>query len=400
MLPLVFGWFAILGTLFFTIAPVSPTMSGPSIDNDAFFRDLPPLPAGWDWKRCKAVQQAEWDALPDGDKSLISAYRTARDAEWRSIRSADEAARYRKFHLDLRRIGYLGRIGLTDSMTVAEAEVVAAAAPPPAPEDDYLTPEELAVVDHFGLPREQVGTPLFEIAEVMHRQECDYWGFMLFRVWGYGSATEEFRWEEWLRRSGAMVSERLGRMAIDGIMSTGLDQDDEDFEARFTEMYEPAMRGGILSRWRIEGMMHEDMSGMGPQDVRDLFREVLKMDEEEEKSLPNRVLCLMVDEGVVSSLLDEGRRPYIIGVLSDIDEEGAGDNSEALHFKIALESVVDLWRQIQVQSVYVLLPPKGKIYISPGVFEDDDSVSGSFLAKWWSFFSSNVEVSHDLGLLF
>jgi hypothetical protein len=123
------------------------------------------------------------------------------------------------------------------------------------------------------------------------------------------------------------------------------------------------------------------MSGMGPQDVRCIFREMLKLDDEEDESLPNRVtvgvdpgLCLMVDEGVVSSLLDEreGRRPYIIGVLSDIDEEEVTDEAEAVHFKIALESVVDLWCQIQVQDFKTLVPPKGKIYISPGVFEDDN----------------------------
>jgi hypothetical protein len=95
----------------------------------------------------------------------------------------------------------------------------------------------------------------------------------------------------------------------------------------------------------------------------------------------------MVDEGVVSSLLDqrEGKRPYIIGVLSDLDLDDDSDEDyddddeipedpEVVQFKIALDSVVDLWRQIQVQDVkdMELVSPEGKIYVSPGVFEDDD----------------------------
>ncbi len=198
----------------------------------------------------------------------------------------------------------------------------------------------------------------------MHRQECEYWGFMTFRVWGYGSAAGRLaRWDEFWRRWGRMMNDQLGRLVMDGINSTGLQAGDERFEARFKEMYEAAMAGG-----------------MGPQEARAVFREMLKLDEEEDESMPNRVpvgvdarLCLMVDEGVVSSLLDEreGSRPYIIGVLSDIDDEEITDEAEAVHFKLSLESVVDLWRQIQVQYVNALVPPEGKIYISPGVFEDD-----------------------------
>jgi hypothetical protein len=354
--------------------PRFPTMSGPSIDNDAFFQDIPPLPAGWDWKRCKSMQPAEWNALPDAQQSLIRAYQNARLDEWHNIRGADEAAAYRLFELDLRRMGFLARM----------AEITAEGAAPAAAggeHGDYLTPDELAVIERFGLPREQVGTPLFEIAEVMHRRNCEYWGFMTFRMWGYGSAAEQVRWDEFLRRWREMVNDRMGRLVMEGIKSTGLQEEDEDFEARFKEMYERAISGGILPRWQLLVAQHETLSGLGPQDVRADFREMLKLDEEEDESIPNRVpvgvdagLCLMVDEGVVSSLLDEreGRRPYIIGVLSDIDDEEIPDDAEALHFKIALESVVDLWRQIQVQCVNVLLPPEGKIYISPGVFEDDD----------------------------
>jgi hypothetical protein len=122
----------------------------------------------------------------------------------------------------------------------------------------------------------------------------------------------------------------------------------------------------------IEGSDFEDKHGQ--------WHEMLKLDEEEDESLPNRVpvgvdpsLCLMEDEGVVSSQLDEreGRRPYIIGSLSDIDEAEIPDKAEAVHFKIALEFIVNLWRQIQVQNFYDLMPPDGKIYISPGTFEDD-----------------------------
>lgn len=253
-----------------------------------------------------------------------------------------------------------------------------------APAAEDLTLDERAVVERFGLPIEQVGTPLFEIAEVMYRSKSEYWGFMVFRTCGYGSAAGQARWDEFWRRWVNMVNDRLGRLVMDGIYSTGLREDDEGFEARFQEMYGAAMAGGILPRFRLEVNDHEAMSGWGPQEVRGVFREMLKMDEEEEgdDSKPNRVpvgvdwdLCLMVDEGVVSSLLDEreGRRPYIIGVLSDINDKEIGNGIEALHFKIALESVVDLWRQVQVQHPNDLMQgSEGKIYISPGVFEDDD----------------------------
>jgi hypothetical protein len=202
-----------------------------------------------------------------------------------------------------------------------------------------------------------------------------------FRVWGYGSAAGQARWDEFVERFGKMINDRLARLAVDGIKSTGLRDEDEGFKARFKEMWEAAMTSGILPLFQLVVKDHEAMSGMGLQDVRGVFREMLKLDEEEDESMPNRVplgvdagLCLMADEGVVSSLLDErdGRRPYIIGVLSDIDDEEITDAHEAVHFKIALESVVDLWRQIQVQALITLVPPEGKIYISPGVFEDDD----------------------------
>lgn len=72
------------------VTPPRPTMSGPSIDNDAFFQDLPPLPEGWDWKRCASVQPAEWRAVPEAHQSLIRAHRHARLAQWRAICGADD----------------------------------------------------------------------------------------------------------------------------------------------------------------------------------------------------------------------------------------------------------------------------------------------------------------------
>ncbi|RYP35220.1 hypothetical protein DL767_003886 [Monosporascus sp. MG133] len=177
----------------------------------------------------------------------------------------------------------------------------------------YLTPDELVIVERFGMPREQVGTPLFEIAE--------------------GQQAEATRWDEFWRRWGKMMNDRLGRLVMDGIWSTGLvlQDGDEGAEARFRDMYEAATAGGILARWR------------------GVFREMLKLDEDDDESMPNRVpvgvdagLCLMVDGDVVSSLLDEGRRPYIIGVLSDIDDDEITDEAEAVQFKIPLEFVMDL----------------------------------------------------------
>ncbi|RKU45107.1 hypothetical protein DL546_002274 [Coniochaeta pulveracea] len=273
----------------------------------------------------------------------------------------------------------LKRAGLMPSPPgTTDAERAAAAARDES--NDYLTPHELAVVERFNLPREQVGTPLFEIAEVMYRQKCEYWGFITFQTYGYGSGLEKARWDEFWKRWGKMMNNRLGRLVMDGIKNAGVGGEEE---ARFAQMYEVAMASGILPLWHLKVIEHEGMDGMSPHEVRLMFREILKGDEEEvgDDSKPNRVpvgvdagLCLMVDEGVVNSLLDEreGKRPYIIGVLSDIDDDEVPDEVEAVHFKIALESVVDLWRQISVQHVNVLIPPEGKIYISPGVFDDDD----------------------------
>ncbi|RYP53984.1 hypothetical protein DL768_001134 [Monosporascus sp. mg162] len=320
-------------------------MSKPSIDNDDFFQDIPPLPASWGWKRCKSVQDAELNALPETQQSLIHPYRAACLARWRDIRGAGDAATYRRFQMDLRR----GRLIPSNPRTTSTAE-----APPVAAGggeqhgNHHLTPDELAIVERFGMPREQVGTPLFEIAEVIYRQQCEYWGFMAFRVWVYGSGAgaagqgqqaEATRWDEFWRRWGKMMNDRLGRLVMDGIWSTGLvlQDGDEGAEARFRDMYEAAMAGGILARWRLVLKEYEAMSGMGPQDVRGVFREMLKLDEEDDESMPNRVpvgvdagLCLMVDGDVVSSLLDEGRRPYIIRVLSDIDDDEITDEAEAV----------------------------------------------------------------------
>ncbi|KAH8912107.1 hypothetical protein BR93DRAFT_922056 [Coniochaeta sp. PMI_546] len=370
-------------------------MSGPSIDNDDFFWDLPPLPPGWDWKRCKSVPQAEWDALPAAQQSLITAYMNARRADWLVMRGADETAASRLSQLNLRRLGLIpSKPGTVPAFPPAPAPAPAPAAAAAgaggggggAEADDYLTPEEVAVVEHFGLPREQVGTPLFEIAEVMHRKGCEWWGFMAFRVCGYASADGQARRDEFWRRWSKIMNDRLRRLVIDGIANaepTGFrpgDDDDGGFdEGRFKEKFEAAMAGGILPRWRLMLDEHELLNGMGPQDIRGIFRKMLKLDDEEDESIPNRVpvgveagLCLMVDDGVIDSLLDEreGRRPYIIGVLSDIDDDEIPDEAEAVHFKIALDSVVDLWRQVQVQTVNVLIPPEGKIYVSPSVFED------------------------------
>ncbi|KAK3936551.1 hypothetical protein QBC46DRAFT_394850 [Diplogelasinospora grovesii] len=353
-------------------------MSGPSIDNDAMFHDLPPLPAGWDWKRYKSLQPDEWDTVPDAEKSLIRAYEEARNAEWRDICGADEAARYRRFQIAMRSLRPAGHVPSTTAEEKSPLDIA------PAAED--LTLYERAVVERFGIPIEQVGTPLFEIAEVMYRSKLEYWGFMVFRTCGYGSAAGQARWDEFWRRWVKMVNDRLGRLVMDGIYSTGLQEDDEGFETRFQEMYNAAMAGGILPRFRLQVNDYEAMSGWGPQEVRGIFREMLKEMEEQEEdgddSQPKRVpvgvdwdLCLMVDEGAMSSLLDEreGRRPYIIGVLSDINDKEIGDDIEAEHFKIALESVVDLWRQVQVQHPNDLIQgSEGKIYISPNVFEDDD----------------------------
>lgn len=351
------------------------TMSGPSIDNDAMFVDLRPLPDGWDWKRYKSLQPGEWDAVPDAQKSLIQAHTEARNADWRNMCGADQAARHRRWSLAMRSLRPHGHIPST-SETAEEKSPLDIT---PAAED--LTPDERAVMERFGLPLEQVGTPLFEIAEVMYRSKSEYWGFVAFRMCGYGSAAGQARWDEFWRRWGRMVNDRIGSLVVDGILSTGLQEYDEGFEARFQEMHDAAIAGGIPPLFRLEVSDHEGMSGWGPQEARGMFRDMMKLDEEEDESIPNRVpvgvddeLCLMVDEGVVSSLLDEreGRRPYVIGVLSDINDEEIPDEVEAVHFKIALESVVDLWRQIQVQHISTLVPPEGKIYISPGVFEDDD----------------------------
>lgn len=384
------------------IPPAFPIMAGPSIENDAFFHELPPLPEGWDWKRCETAAKMDvWLDLSEEQRALVHAHREARLAQWHAMCGADDAAAHRRRQLELRIVMKL--------IMPSPPGATAAAATPTAggvdakdddeeeeyedgdvrkelaklKEEDFHLPEELAVLEHFGIPLWQLGMPLFEIAEVMHRQKCEYWGFTIFRVTEYGSAAAQARWDEFWRRWNGMMKDRLAELVGVGIKSSRVLQDlqetDEGYLARFNEMYVPAMAGGIMRRWSLVLREHEELAGMGAQDVRYVFREMLRLDEEEDESLPNRVpvgvdagLALMVDESVVSSLLDEGegRRPYIIGVLSDIDDD-IPEEAEAVHFKIALESVVDLWRQIQVQHVYGLVPPEGKIYISPGVFEDD-----------------------------
>lgn len=366
-------------------------MSGASIDNDDFFTDLdPPLPEGWDWKRIKAVplNSEEFNALPEGQQFALMAYRQARHARWLEICGADDAAEQRAYNMLLRR-----EMDLTiHPPEVGRAERKAARRAEKA--RDYLTPEELEVVERYDLPKEQVGTPLFEIAEIMHRQDIDHWGFWAFRLWGYATPEARKRWDEFYTRWSEMMEKRLSRLVMDGMLKAGLKKEDDDFEERFKVMYEERMNQGIVPRWEILIKEHELLEGMGADDVREIFREWQKADKDLAEgtiakedapldSIPPGVdkdLCLMVDEGVVSSLLDEGKRPYIIGVLSDLDLDDDSDDSddeipedpEVVQFKIALDSVVDLWRQIQVQDVHELVPPEGKIYVSPGVFEDDD----------------------------
>ncbi|KAK3385122.1 hypothetical protein B0H63DRAFT_472404 [Podospora didyma] len=364
-------------------------MAGPSIDNDEFFFELPPLPAGWDWARCKRADSdlAAVSGLSSEDQSLVSAYRDARIAQWREKCGAEDAA----FH---RRQRHVREMMSTDDpethRRLVHALAMAILPSPPAgtpaaarvwhtdADDDVILPDEVPVIERYVLPRWQVGTPLFEIADVMYRQDCQYWGFTVFQVWGYDSAADQARLEQFMRRWQVMVQDTLIEMVMAGIKNTGLGEGHEGFEEHFKEMYEPAIRGGIVAKWQCILQSHEALSSADSQFVRASFRAMLKLDEEEDEDMPNRAptgidagLCLMVDEGVVNSLLDEGRRPYIIGVQSDYDDEEITDEHEASHFKIALESVVDLWRQTQVQRVYELMPPEGKIYVSPGVFEND-----------------------------
>lgn len=358
-------------------------MSGPSIDHDLFFNHLPPLPAGWDWKRFKSLSPEEWDEVPDAEKSLILAHVDARRVEWRDICGADDAARERLRQISMRSLRESGHVPLEAGLEAEQGEKNPLDITPAA---EDLTPEERAIVEHYGLPLWQVGTALFEIAEVMYRTKAERWGFMLFRTCGYRSATGQARWEEYWRRVNEMVTERLGQLVAVGISHTGLQEDHEGFEERFQEIYKAAMLGGIPARFQLHGFGHETISDWGPQDVRGLFREMLKDEEDNEEEeegdrKPQRVpqgldvdLCLMVDEGAMSSLLDrrEGRRPYVIGVLSDFNDPDVGDDIEAEYFKIALESIIDLPRQLEMQHPRDLYNgSEGKIYISPGVFEDD-----------------------------
>jgi hypothetical protein len=391
------GWPPTLNSILDPL-PLLAAMSGPSLDNDDFFRDLdPPPPEGWDWKRIQAVPlgSEEWNALPEAQKFEIMAYRQARQARWAEIRGADDAAAARAYSLLLRR-----EVDLTiHPPSTSQAERKAARRAEKA--RGFLTPEELAVVQRYDLPQEQVGTPLFEVAEVMHRRNCDYWGFWVFRVCGYASPAARERWDEFDTRFRTMIGDRLGRLVMDGMVNAGLRKEDDGFEERFCAMYKERLEQGVVPRWATLVKEKEVMEGMGASDVREIFREWLKSEKEvadgtlaEEDAPPDKIppgvdrdLCLMVDEGVVSSLLDqrEGKRPYIIGVLSGLDldydededededdDEVPEDPDEVVQFKIALESVVDLWRQIQVQDVEELVPPEGKIYVSPGVFVDDD----------------------------
>lgn len=376
--------------------PSTPTMSGPSIDNDIFFAHItPPLPPDWTWPRLKAAlsDQSSFLALPESTRSLLVAHREARDAHFRSIRGADEAARWRRFQIAMRGLRPAGHVRTEEEEEEEEEKnplnIVSAV--------EDLSPEEIAVMERFDMPLEQVGTALFEIAEVMHRWDLETWGFMVFRTGGY-AAGQAGRWDEFWTRWVEKVSERLGELVTVGICFTGLQEDDEGFEERFRVMHDAAMAGGIIPRWRLLVYDDEALSGWGPDGARALFRELLRVDEEEEEegsdSKPKRIpvgvdwdLCLMVDDDVMSSLLDEGRRPYVVGVLSDFNDKEVGDDTEALHFKIALESVVDLWRQVQVQHPGDLMEgSEGKIYISPGVFVDDDSGG----------VTQSGEVEHDL----
>lgn len=199
----------------------------------------------------------------------------------------------------------------------------------------FLTPEELAVVQRYDLPQEQVSTPFFEVAEVMYRRNCSYWGFWVFRVCGYESPAARERWDEFNTKFRTIIGDSLGRLVMNGMANAGLKKEDDGFEERFYTMYKERVEQGIVPRSATLVKENEVMEGMGASDIREVFREWLKSEKEvadgtlAEEDAPldkippgvDRDLCLTVDEGVVSSLLDqrEGKRPYIIGVLSSLD---------------------------------------------------------------------------------
>ena len=109
-----------------------------------------------------------------------------------------------------------------------------------------------------------------------------------------------------------MMNDRLRTLVMDGVANAAVGLRTGDDGARSNEMVEAAMAGGILPRWRLVLDEDEIMGGMGPQNLRTIFREMLKLDEEEDENMPNRVpngvnagVCLMVDDGVMDSLLHE-----------------------------------------------------------------------------------------------
>ncbi|KAB5535377.1 hypothetical protein GE09DRAFT_1143585, partial [Coniochaeta sp. 2T2.1] len=84
--------------------PSYRTMPGPSLDNDAWFKDLPPLPEGWNWNRYRFLSSAEWEALPEDLHSSLRDYQDARYSRWRQIRGADDVAAERASILQARRL--------------------------------------------------------------------------------------------------------------------------------------------------------------------------------------------------------------------------------------------------------------------------------------------------------
>lgn len=255
-------------------------------------------------------------ALPDEDFAAISAYLSSvGDANLAAIRANQSAQR-----------------------EATNASRAAAGLP-------SIEQQEAEIAEAFGLNPDTALTTqrdLFQIAETMHSIGADVWGFVVVKLWGYEDGEKE-RWTQFWNRWGELADAKLRDMGANGNLREGF--------------------AGRLQWFLVED--EKRLSGKGWKEARELFSEMA----EEEDRIPNGLdldLCLVIDEKVVSSLLDgDEKEAFVVGVdVNDAEEEEeGGEQSYSGHFKIGVDVLVpELWETLQRQAPSELDPGEGNIF--------------------------------------
>lgn len=207
--------------------------------------------------------------------------------------------------------------------------------------------DEDALAAEMGLLPTDLEGALADVARIVMHDGLDFWGFCVFKTWGY-KAGEKAEWERYWVRWQEFMDKVLG--------------EDNDVKGD--------LRTGLCGRLKWLLVEDDRLDGVTKEVVRDRFTAMA----EDEETFPNGLdgdLCLVVGEEEVRSLLEEDAGvPYVTAVAKELEDDSEG------HFKIAVDVLIpDVWYLLSIITPGELDPGNGQIYRGPLTrqgLEDDE----------------------------